>query len=359
MKCKSLTIATLTAIFLCGQILSAQEAVKSDAPMTIKTSADLELFYENSKNISGSGVDDKIKSNQLYINVEGASEDGYKAKVMLDGADIVGSDGKVVTEKIVEVANFTVEEIAGSPVTICFGKDEQPFGLDYDKYLNDSITHQFEIDKVWGINATLAMPMNSSFAAGTYKNRHSLSTGQTIVNDKNSLGDNVTARFMIEKLMNVLDVCVSASSEEFADVTTTDAAGVATIATKDAEQRIGAGFILNCPKGMGNINVEYVSFSNLGGNPDYNPGLWTLGMEYKVTKKVTTWGRYEIIDKDTTQSVETGFWSVGVQYSPVKNYTLMAEYSNFNSGDMSDATDLIVADGSTENALLLGVRAKF
>jgi hypothetical protein len=50
---------------------------------------------------------------------------------------------------------------------------------------------------------------------------------------------------------------------------------------------------------------------------------------------------------------------VGIKYSPTKNYTLMVEYSNFNSGDMKDAKDLKVADGSTEDAILFGIRAKF
>ena len=57
--------------------------------------------------------------------------------------------------------------------------------------------------------------------------------------------------------------------------------------------------------------------------------------------------------------LEDDFWTVGVKYSPTKNYTLMVEYSNFNSGDMKDAKDLKVAKGSIEDALLVGVRAKF
>ena len=42
-----------------------------------------------------------------------------------------------------------------------------------------------------------------------------------------------------------------------------------------------------------------------------------------------------------------------------KGFKVLVEYSNFNTGNMKDATDLMVADGTLENALLLGVKARF
>lgn len=329
------------------------------AEMEFKSSADLELFYELSNDVKGIDENDQLKSNQLYFQVDGVSEDGYEATLKLDGADIVSSDNKVVTEKIVEEANFTVKNVGGAPIDVCFGKDEQPFGMDYDKYLNDSITHLFEIDKVWGINATVKLDF-MTIAAGTYEHRHSApSANQTLLTADNNMGDNFTAKISSKKIAKILTVCISGANESYADVSTTDSVtGLTTTTAKDDETRLGAGFILECPKSIGNINAEYVSFQNMTGTKDYNPGLLTLGLEYKACEKFTLWGRYEIIEKDTTTDVETDFWSIGVMYSPITNYTFLVEYSNFNSSDFKDAyTDLIVAKGSMENSILLGVKA--
>ncbi len=322
----------------------------------IGVAADLELFYENSDNVGREGDNDKFKSNQLYFDINGKFDKNLSAKLKLDGADIVSSDGKVVTEKIVEEANFTAKHIGGSPVTVVFGKDEMPFGLDYDKYLNDSIAHQFEIDKVWGFHGIVDIPGVGNVAAAAYQHRHS---DDDEVDASNETGDNYAAKLTIDKLVKNLTVKLSGASESYSDTAVTDDdTGVTTTTMKDEETRYGAGAILKIGD-LGNINAEYIAFNNLNGTPDYDPSLITLGVEYDVVDKTVIWGRYEIIDDDTPETTENDFWSVGVKYSPTKNYSLMVEYSNFNSGDMKDATDLNVAKGSTDDAILVGVRAKF
>lgn len=137
-----------------------------------KASGDLELFYENSDEVVGNEDSDQFITNQLYLTIDGLFDGGLSARLKLDGADIVSSDGGEVTESIVEEANFTIENIGGSPVTLVFGKDEMPYGLDYDKYLNDPIVHAFEIDKVWGFHGIVKLTNIGNVAAGLYQHRN-------------------------------------------------------------------------------------------------------------------------------------------------------------------------------------------
>ena len=355
MKQFRLSVVVLTLLCLAVP-LAAVAGGDEPAKPEIKVSADLELFYELSKDVDGSGDGDKFQSNQLYLDIDGAFDKGLAAKLELDGADIVSSDGTVVTEKIVEEANFSVKNIGDSPVTLIFGKDEMPFGLDYDKYLNDSITHQFEIDKVWGFHGIVDLPGVGNLAAAAYQHRHSDDDEDEATNET---GDNYTAKLTIDKLVKNLTVKISGASESYASVTTTDEdTGVASTSAKDDESRWGVGAVYKI-KGLGNVNAEYIAFGNLKGTPDYDPDLVTLGIQCDVIDKTALWARYEIIGDDTPDDVETDFWSVGVKYSPTEHYDLLLEYSNFNSGDMKDATDLKVAKGSIEDAVLFGVKAAF
>ena len=349
-------IGIAVALALIGGWFSPQLTCAADGDVELKVSASLELFYEASKDVGGSNDDDKFKSNEFYLDFKGSFDHGLGAKLKLDGADIVSSHDKTVTEKIVEEANFTAKHIGESPVTLVFGKDEMPFGLDYDKYLNDSIAHQFEIDKVWGFHGIVDIPNVGNIAAAAYQHRHS-DEGEVEVT--NELGDNLAAKLTVDSLVENLTVKVSAASESYANTEITDEeTGITTSSTKDDEARYGAGAVYKV-KGLGNLNVEYIAFNSLKGKPDYDPDLVTLGIQYDGIENITLWGRYEIIGDDTSDAVETDFWSVGMKYSSAKNYSLMLEFSNFNSGDMKDAKDLKVADGSIEEAVLLGVKAKF
>jgi hypothetical protein len=352
---KSLTRIVVAGVVLCmvGSMSNAEE--QAEGP-EVSVNADLELFFESSNDVGGSGDDDKFKSNQLYLDFRAKFENNLSARLKLDGADLESSDGTTVSAKVVEEANFTAKDIGGFPVTLIFGKDQMPFGLDYDKYLNDSIAHQFEIDKVWGLHGVITIPCVGKFAAASYQHRHS---DDEEVLATNETGDNYTAQLTIDKLIKNLTVNFSAATESYSDTESTDDdTGGATVSAKDDESRYGAGLVYKV-KGLGNVNAEYIEFSSLKGRSDYDPSLITLGVQWDVIDKTAVWGRFEIIEEDTDDDVETEFWTVGVKYSPTKSYTLMVEFSNFNSGDMSDAKDLMVAKNSIENSVLFGVRAKF
>lgn len=347
-----------TVLIVIGAVAMSGMAQDEDLPK-ITVEANLELFYELSDDISGEGDNDKFKSNQLYLDFQGEFDNNMAARLLLDGADIVSADGKVVTEKVVEEANFTMKEICGSPITLVFGKDEMPFGLDYDEYLNDSLAHQFELDKVWGFHGMCDIPDVGNIAAATYQHRHSLGEGETRLSADNEVGDNYSAKLTIDQMTDVLVLNISGGSETYSDLSVMDDTGAVATEVRDDETRVGAGLIVKCPVRPANVNVEYIAFSNKGGDPGYDPGLLTLGVEGRISDKWTTWVRYEMIDEDTDEAVETDLWTVGVVYEAAKGYKLLVEYSNFNSANMTDATDLVVADGSLENALLLGVKARF
>lgn len=305
-----------------------------------KASADLELFYESSEDVGGTDDNDKFKTNQLYFTVDGEFDNNMAARLKLDGADIISSDGKDVTHKIVEEANFTTKDIGGSPVSVVFGKDEMPFGLDYDKYLNDSITHQFEIDKVWGLHVIVDFPIGN-FAVAAYEHRNGSAENEVL--------DNLAARFKVDKILDGMLVFeLSAAKEEYVDAAT----GI-----EEDESKLSAGLIFKFLDGA-NVNLEYISFSNKGGVDDYDPALVTVGFEYKINT-VKLFARYERIIEDVASQVEENFYTGGVSCTPVKNYTFSLEVSNFNSANLSDAKDLEVAEDSLETAVLLGVRAKF
>lgn len=305
-----------------------------------KASGDLELFYENSDEVVGNEDSDQFITNQLYLTIDGLFDGGLSARLKLDGADIVSSDGGEVTESIVEEANFTIENIGGSPVTLVFGKDEMPYGLDYDKYLNDPIVHAFEIDKVWGFHGIVKLTNIGNVAAGLYQHRNG--------SGENQIGDNVSVRLMADKLLESLSFEVSYAREEYID-----AAGVAEDQTK-----YSLGMVFKFMEGA-NFNLEYNAIQNLKGVTDYDPALLSVGLEGRVGSNLRLYGRYEKIIEDTASDVEENFFALGVSYIPTKNYTISLEYSNFSSANLKDAADLMVADGALENSIKLGIRAKF
>lgn len=303
-----------------------------------KASADLELYWEYSNDVGGVNDNDKFKSEQLYLTIDGAFEGGMSARLKLDGADIVSSDSKVVTEKIVEEANFTLKNIGGSPLTLVFGKDEMPYGLDYDKYLNDPIAHAFEIDKVWGLHGIFTINNFGNVAAAFYQHRNGSA--------ENELFNNFTARLKVDKLVENLMFEASFAKEEYTPQP-----------ANDNQTKFSVGLVYKFIKDA-NINLEYNRITSLGGTRGYDPSLLTLGLEGKIGK-FRLFGRYEKIFEDAAIDVEENFFAAGVAYTPVKNYTISLEVANFNSGDLKDASDLNVKKGTIENSIRIGIRAKF
>ena len=158
---------TLMVMVVLGMVVSVSSAAE------LKVSGKAEIWIEASRDIDGNKEDSKIKANELYLILDGKFDNDVSAKIQFDGADIVSRDGKTVTEKIVEEANFTFKNIAGSPVTLVLGKDEMPFGQDHDKMLSDPLVHAFEIDKVWGVNGSVAIDGVGTLGAATYYHRNS------------------------------------------------------------------------------------------------------------------------------------------------------------------------------------------
>ncbi len=327
----------------------------------IKVSGDLELYYERSSDIKSADNnddgdfndagdtqdDDQFKTQQLYLTIDGKFDGDTAARLKLDSADIVNGDGKDVNEKIVEEANFTLKNIGGSPVTLVFGKDEMPFGLDYDKHLTDPLQHNFEIDKVWGAHFITKLNDQHKFAVALYENRNG--------SEENELTSNYTARYNGKNIVKGLDIEVSVSQEQYE---TNAEPG------DEDEKRTNVGAVYRCNNDMSSANFEYTAIKNIKGDGTRDPSLITLGVEHKLDNKHAVWGRVEVADADeaTGQDVEENFYTIGYTYAAAKKYTLSAEYSNYNSSDYSEAKDLFVPDNnsySMESSIKLGVRAKF
>ena len=170
----------------------------------------------------------------------------------------------------------------------------------------------------------------------------------------NQLGDNYATRLKVDKLVKNLSMELSYATEAYSDVVDATPA----LIQKDDEQRFSAGFVYKVGK-LGNINAEYIATKNRKGTPDYDPGVISLGLEAVLMDELTLLTKFEHILEDASVDVEEDFVTVALVYMAAKNWGLHLEYSNFNSVNYKDASDLMVADGSLEHAVKLGVRARY
>jgi hypothetical protein len=360
---KIIVFLTLTTFFISLGV----SAMASE----IKVSADLEVYYEYADDTDGVNDDDRFQTNQLYLTIDGKF-DGYDARLKLDGADMENETGAESTSNDIEEANFTIKEIAGSPVTVVFGKDEMPFGLDYDKYLTDPLVHYYEIDKVWGVHTIIDIKDIGNFAFGLYESRNTDAT-------TNEMGDHFTTRLIIDKLVDNLTCEVSFANEKMNDndVIIADANGDL-ISYDEDEQKYSVGAVYEYMNGA-NVNLEYTGFSSKGGVADYDPGLISAGTEYRIDDSYLVYARIEYVLEDAKNSeqgqhnattagggdpdydVEEYFYMIGASYSPEKNYTLSLEYTNYSTANYSSAAGLSMSDTPDvlESAIKFGIRAKF
>ena len=320
---------------------------------TLTVSGKAEIWLEVSDEIDANKGDSKITANELYVTVDAKFEKDVAARIKFDGADIVSSDGKATTEKIVEEANFTFKNIGDSPVTLVLGKDEMPFGQDYDKMLSDPLVHNFEIDKVWGLNGNVDLANIGSIGAAVYHHRNSAS--DRTETDNEAL-DNYTVRLKVDKLVDCVALEVSFAQESYSDVYATED-DVTPITARDDEKRVSVGVLVKLAPV--NVAVEYIGMQNRKGVPGYDPGLVSVAGDVKLSDDVKLHAMYEKILEDSVEVVEEDFFGVGLEYAMVDGISLFVEYLNYNTGDLKDGADLEVADISTEDSVKVGVRGKF
>ncbi|MBT3295833.1 MAG: porin [Verrucomicrobia bacterium] len=343
-------IMSVSAMLVCMFVVSAAMA---EGP-TMRVSGKAEIWVEASDGLDSNKGDSKMKANELYVTFDGKFDNDVSAKLKLDGADIVSNDGKVTSEKIVEEANFTFKHIAGSPVSLVIGKDEMPFGQDYDKMLSDPLVHNFEIDKVWGLNSSVDLAGIGSLGAATYYHRNSASDR---VGPDNELGDNYAVRLKLDKLIDAVAFQASFAQESYSELSVTDEADVTTVTPKDDETRVSVGVVIKVAPV--NVAVEYVGVQNRKGMPGYDPALVSVAGDVKVCDNVKLHAKYERILEDADDAVEEDFFGAGLECAVADGVAVFVEYLNYNSGDLKDASDLEVADGSTEDSVKVGVRGKF
>lgn len=344
----------LSGLAIMGILCSTMNVAAQDAP-SLNISGKVELWYEYSDGVGGNKGDSTITANEIYLTFDAKYNDDLSAKVKLDGADIVSRDGTTVSEKIVEEANITAKNVCGVPLTLVFGKDEMPFGLDHDKALTDPIVHHFEIDKVWGLNGAVALKGVGSIGAAVYHHRHSLASDATRASADNEIGDNFAVRLIVDKFDN-LKAEVSYAQEGYSDTSASDGAGGTVVTDKANETRWSMGAVYTVAD-LCKVYVEYIGTQNRKGTPDADPGVVSVGVEGNVTDKVKLHIRYEKVLEDSAMDVETDYVFAAVEYAASDGVAYFAEVMNFNSADLSSASGL--ADTSIDASVKLGARIKF
>jgi hypothetical protein len=125
------------------------------------------------------------------------------------------------------------------------------------------------------------------------------------------------------------------------------------------------------------VNLEYTGFSSKGGVADYDPGLLSVGTEYRIDDSYLVYARVEYVLEDAKNSelgqkrafnsmnpdydVEEYFYMIGASYSPVENYALSLEWANFSTANAGVAKGLSMPEDpdTLESSIKFGIRAKF
>ena len=100
------TITGVLVMLVCVFVAFSAVAEKP----TLAVSGKGEIWLEVSDKLDSNKGDSKITANELYVTVDAKFEKDVAGRIKFDGADIVSSDGKATTEKIVEEAKAWTEE---------------------------------------------------------------------------------------------------------------------------------------------------------------------------------------------------------------------------------------------------------
>lgn len=315
----------------------AEEAVKVSGSIEIqyRSSGD---YYDDSANEypyiedSGETGGDVIRPEELYLQVSKKIDKGIEALIKFDGTDMERNSGTDSEDdsKYVEEAQLIFSDLGLKGLSIVAGKDEMPFGQDYEKFLFSSITHGLEIDKVWGLHGIYNFKGLGTVAAAVFERDRAPDT---------KVQDSFAARATMDKLVKNLSVEVSAArvgKDSF-------------VAIEKDESRLSGGAVFKWSDftfyGEKTLIFEYQN------TKDYDLDVTQLGVDYKF-KKFLFKVRQELIDHDGRPIAITDNEELkvagGASYSLSDKTTVSAELE-FTKWD--------VADDSEE--VLLGVNFKF
>ncbi|MFH1784767.1 MAG: porin [bacterium] len=278
----------------------------------VTVSGAVEIQYRNSSDIYKSTGDDKLVPEELYVQVKKEVSPDIDALIKIDGADMNNKTGASYTSNTVEEAQVIFKNIKGRPLTLVVGKDEMPFGQDYEKFYFSTLTHGFEIDKVWGVNAKYDIDKVGPLEAAVFKKD---TTSQT------ALSSSYALRLTLKNLAEGLTVEGSVAQKGKNKI----------VATSENETRASVGG--KYKKGALTIHAENTSIKKSGGtSTSKDPSVTEFGVDYLFVEYLLK-GFYESrdddVDGDQAGSIKNQY-GVGVSHMVSKTVTFGIEYATIN-----------------------------
>ncbi|MDT8317743.1 MAG: porin [bacterium] len=323
----------IMAVMICSLAAPAlaEEAVKVSGAVEIqyRSSGD---YYDDST-AEYTGVEDNgetggdvIRPEELYLQVSKKIDKGVEALLKFDGADM---DKDEDDSKYVEEAQLIFSDLGLEGLSIVAGKDEMPFGQDYDKLFFNSITHGLEIDKVWGLHGIYNINGLGTVAAAVFERDRAADT---------KVQDSFAARATMDKLVKNLSVEVSAAR----------LGKDSSVATEKDESRLSGGAVFKWSDFT--FYAEKTLVFEYDNTKDYDLEVTQVGADYKF-RKFLFQVRQELIDHDPPLTIGDNeeLKVVGGATYYLSDKTFVAAELEFTKWD--------VADDSEE--VLLGVKFLF
>ncbi|MBE9504388.1 MAG: porin [Proteobacteria bacterium] len=302
----------------------------------VKISGAVELQYLKSSDHYGSKGDDDFKANELYVKVSKEVANNVEAMIKIDGADLESKTGSSSTHKAIEEAQIIFKNVANQPLTLILGKDEMPFGQDYEKFLLDSRTHGFEIDKVLGAHGIYKAEGFGSIALGFFERAPKESGGSSTDRDT-ALTDSFAVKVKADKFVENLSVEASYAKTGKDEL----------VATEVDEDRMSVGAKLKVADAT--IHAEYTSFSDFENVEKSDLDVIQVGADYKIGN-VLLKVRHEMSDDDVdNNNDEENRTAAGISYYFSKKALVAVEWEKVSYDGAAD----------DEDELLLGASFKF
>lgn len=326
-------------LFMVVMVLSLATPVM--AANDLKISGAVEIQYRSSDDFynddsaeydvtdGGETGGDVIRPEELYLQVSKKVDSGVEALLKLDGADMDRDDWSDFDSRYVEEAQIIFSDLGLKGLSVVAGKDEMPFGQDYEQFLLSSATHGMEIDKVWGLHGIYNFKGLGTVAAAVFEKDRAADT---------KIQDSFAARATMDKLVKNLSVEVSLAK--------IGKATGALPAEKD-ESRLSAGAVFKLKDFT--FHAEKTLVFEYENTKDYDLEITQVGADFKF-KDFLFKVRQEIIDEDNPAAAD----SEELKLAGGANYYLSDK--TFVSAEV-EITTWDIADDSEE--VLLGVKFIF
>jgi hypothetical protein len=308
-------------LILFPMVLFMFMAYPAGAQEGVKISGAVEIHYRYSDDLYSAEGDDRLRPEELYVRIQKEIAKDIFGMIQFDGADLVNDD-KLAEDDAIEEAQVFFKNVLGSPLTLIFGKDEMPFGQDYEKFLISSETHGFEIDKVWGFHAVYKIENFGSIAGAFFKRGTSEDTG---------LFESYTAKIKANKLVDNLSIEASYASTGEDD----------SVPAEVDEDRFSVGGVYKLPFVPGlTVHAEYTTLTDFSNTSNRDLDVVQIGADYRIDKWLLK-VRNEFIDDDNPNE-EENILGIGISYYFIPSAFATVEYENVDFEGATSSTDEIL-----------------